>query len=84
MNLKAFIRQALPGTTVYLSCPTLRVDSGRANRTVRDLDSKIKRYGECVTNDNIDGTCLSKMGLHLNRKGTSQLAANYIKLIQGF
>ena len=84
VNLKAFIRQALPGTTVYLSCPTLRVDSGRANRTVRDLDSKIKRYGECVTNDNIDGTCLSKMGLHLNRKGTSQLAANYIELIQGF
>ena len=84
VNLKAFIHQALPGTTVYLSCPTLRVDSGRANRTVRDLDSKIKRYGDCVTNDNIDGTCLSKMGLHLNRKGTSQLAANYIKLMQSF
>ena len=84
MNLKTYINEVLPATIVYLSCPTLRVDSGSANRKIRELDSKIKRSGECVTNDNIDGTCLSKLGLHLNRKGTSQLAANFIKLIQSF
>ena len=82
--LKNCIRQVLPTTTVYLSCPILRVDKARANRVLSELDSKIKRLGDCVTNDNIDGTCLAKRGLHLNSKGSRQLVLNYIKLIQGF
>ena len=84
INLKTHINQVLPNTVVHLSCPTLRVDDGAANRILQELDSKLKRDGRCVTNDNIDGLCLSKKGLHLNRKGTAQLATNYIKLMQSF
>ena len=83
MNLKNYIGQVLPDSVVYVSCPTMRIDSASANRIIKDLDSKIKRCGECITNDNIDGTCLGRVGLHLNRKGTRQLATNYIKLMQG-
>ena len=61
----------------------MRTDSAMANHVLRELDSKIKRFNDCVTNDNIDGTCLAKKGLHLNRKGTKQLVLNYIKLMQG-
>ena len=84
MNLKNHINEVLPNTVVHLSCPILRVDNGAANRVLQELDSKLKRDPKCVANDNIDGLCLSKKGLHLNRKGTAQLAANYIKLMQGF
>ena len=83
-NLKDHINEVLPNTAVHLSCPILRVDDGAANHVLQELDSKLKRDSQCVTNDNIDGLCLSKKGLHLNRKGTAQLAANYIKLMQGF
>ena len=84
VNLKDYINQVLPNTKVYLSCPIQRSDIARANRVVRELDSKIKRVGDCVTNDNIDRTCISKLGLHLNSKGSKELVKNYIKLIQSF
>ena len=83
MRLKAHIEEVLPGTQVYLSCPIMRTDIAKANHVLRELDSKIKRFNDCVTNDNIDGTCLAKKGLHLNRKGTMQLVLNYLKLLQG-
>ena len=83
-NLKEYIKETLPNTEVYLSCPIVRSDIASASRVVRELDSKIKRCGGCLTNDSIDDTCLSKRGLHLNDKGTRKLAANFIKLIQGF
>ena len=84
INLRDYINQVLPNTKVYLSCPILRKDIAKANRVLSELDSKIKRVGDCVTNDNIDGTCISKLGLHLNSKGSKQLVLNYIKLIQSF
>ena len=83
-NLIAHIEHMLPEVKVFFSCPTLRIDNARANRVLQELDSKIKgsRF-DCVINDNLDGTCLGKRGLHLNQKGSGLLARNYIKLIQG-
>ena len=53
INLRDYINQVLPNTKVYLSCPILRKDIARANRVLSELDSKIKRVGDCVTNDKI-------------------------------
>ena len=84
INLKTYIEQTLPKTKVFLSCPTLRIDNAKANHILRELDSKLKgASSDCITNDNIDGICLGKRGLHLNQKGSGLLALNYIKLIQG-
>ena len=83
ISLKAYIQEVLPGTQVYLSCPIMRTDIAKANHVLRELDSKIKRSNDCARNDNIDGTCLVKKGLRLNRKGTRQLVLNYLKLMQG-
>ena len=82
-NLIAHIEHMLPEVKVFYSCPTLRIDNARANRVLRELDSKFKgsRF-YCVMNDNLDGTCLGKHGLHINQKGSGLLARNYIKLIQ--
>ena len=35
-----------------------------------------------IRNDNIDGSCLSKGGLHLNDKGSGRLAMNFLSLIR--
>ena len=82
INLRDWVMQVLPNTKVFISCPILRADNARANHVLQEVDSKLKRSTDCVTNDNIDGVCLAKKGLHLNRKGSWQLALNYIRLIQ--
>ena len=84
-NLKSHIEKEVPKVKVAISCPILRTDNQKANRTLQELDSKLKGSTfDIVSNDNIDGTCLGKYGLHLNRKGSKILAENYMRQIQRF
>ena len=82
-DLKTFITDILPDTKVFISCPVLRIDNMKANRTLRDLDAYLKSSSvDIIINDNIDGSCLGKRGLHLNPKGSGRLATNYISLMR--
>ena len=82
-DLKSFINSILPDTKVFISCPVLRLDNMKANRTLRCLDAYLKSSSkEIVVNDNIDGSCIGKKGLHLNPKGSGRLASNYISLMR--
>ena len=84
-NLKVYIENELPKARVLISCPIFRTDNEKANRTLQELDSKLKGSAyDIVSHDNIDGTCLSRRGLHLNRKGSKILGENYIAQIQRF
>ena len=65
------------------SCTSVRCTCLPLHLEIYIIISKFKgsRF-YCVMNDNLDGTCLGKRGLHLNQKGSGLLARNYIKLIQ--
>ncbi len=87
LRLKDHIESQLPNTKVILSCPTLRLDNGKANRTLRDLDKKLNNLAkvssyEIVPNGNVIGSMIGKKGLHLNQKGSDRLAKNFIARLQ--
>ena len=78
MNLKAYIEHILPAVKVFISCPIIRADNIRANHVLRQLDKDLKLYCDVVDNDEIDDSCLGQKGLHLNAKGSTRLATNFI------
>ena len=83
-------RKECPKTKVAISLPITRKDKdGKYTRKVRDLKRKIQKH--CmnenipfIDNDNISQDGLGMKGLHLNRKGNSQLARNFIDFINSF
>lgn len=82
-NLRSYIEDCLPETKVIISCPVLRTDNQKANRTLQEVDSKLKGSNfDLVVNDNITDTHLGKKGLHLNDKGSGSLAVNFINHIK--
>ena len=82
-TLKEFIHCMLPSVRIFISCPVIRLDDKKANKTLRDLDLHLKyNYNDIVVNDNVDASCLGKKGLHLNPKGSGRLAINYISLMR--
>lgn len=81
--LKEFIYSVLPSVRIFISCPVIRMDDMKANKTLRDLRSHlICNENDLVDNDNVDSSCLGKKGLHLNPKGSGRLAINYISLMR--
>ena len=81
-NLKDFIQNKVPNANIFMSCPTLRLDNAKANSTLRELKEILKSTHKVIVNDNIDGSCLGRKGLHLNPKGSGRLAMNYISLLR--
>ena len=82
-TLKGFILCILPSVRVFISCPVIRMDDKKANKTLREFDLHLKyNYNDIVVNDNVDTSCLGKKGLHLNPKGSGRLAINYISLMR--
>ena len=65
-----------------MSCPVIRLDNNKANKTLRELDEILKSLPNIITNDNVDTSCLGKRGLHLNPKGSGRLAMNYITFMK--
>ena len=81
--LKCRILQILPSVKIVISCPIVRFDNAKAGLTLRRLDDKLKSLNlDIVINDNIDGSCLGKRGLHLNPKGSGRLAINFLSVMR--
>ena len=84
-NLVEFIEYELPMVNLCISCPVMRIDNMKANKVLRDLCSLLKihfRSSNVIFHDKFNGTCLGHKGLHLNAKGSSLLAANYISYMR--
>ena len=52
----------------------------KANLTIRNVNKHLSALqSECIENDNISSQHLRRKGLHLNAKGKSRLALNFMK-----
>ena len=81
--LKFLINEKLPDCIVSISIPTKRLDNPKASLTITHLNRHLKELNlRLVDNDNITDVHIGKKGLHLNEKGTRQLAANLIAHMQ--
>ena len=54
---------------------------------INDVNNKLKNYCnsawlDFIDNSNIDGSCLNRGKLHLNRKGTAGLAKNFCRFVR--
>ena len=81
INLVEFIECVLPTVNLSISCPVMRLDNMKANKVLRDLTVLIKssfHNSNIIIHDKFNGTCIGHKGLHLNAKGSSLLATNYI------
>ena len=60
-------------------------DDKDVSQQIKDTNEKLKSYSESkgfmfIDHWNIDGSCLNKSRLHLNKKGSSYLAKNFINI----
>ena len=93
-NMKSAIeetRQESPGTEIVLSTVVIQKDKQALDKklNVKELNTKIKDLAkevnvQVIDNSNIDVSCLCRKQLHLNRKGDSVLANNYIKFTKSY
>ena len=83
LELKLFISSNLPTSKVIISSPVLRTDNGKAMLTLKNLNKLMKELKiNIIDNDNIKEQHLGRKGLHLNGKGTSRLAMNFIEMLK--
>ena len=85
LNLKIYIEKVLPSSNVYISSPTIRYDNKKANlvlKEVTDMLTSLPIFESTIVNDNINREGVGKKGLHLNAKGSTRLALNYISLMR--
>ena len=81
------LKEECPEATVAYSMPTMRIDKPGMEKKVRDLRQKMKIFCtkegiDRIDNENIDTDGLGSGRLHLNRKGNSLLARNFINYIE--
>ena len=83
------IRKESPETVIALSNVVTRKDKAAWDKkvSVTDMNKKIKEFAkmkkiELIDNSNLDTTCLSRRMLHLNEKGNSYLANNFINFMK--
>ena len=84
LAFKHFVESSLrEDSKVVISTVVQRSDNPKATMAVNLLNNHLKDLAiDLVDNDNIDGTCLGKKGLHLNSKGSGKLAVNFIKKVR--
>ena len=93
-NLKLAMEEAKkesPNTDFALSTITIRkdkqaldmkVDINKANNEIKNLATKLNL--KVIENTNIDMSCLGKKKLHLNQRGDSLLAGNFIRFFKTY
>ena len=85
LMLKRNILKQLPNCRVLVSKPTVRIDHGKANLTLRNVNKNLETLNlECIENGNISAQHLGRKGLHLNSKGKGRLALNFLNQIRKF
>ena len=91
-NLKQILSESKresPQTNVVLSSVTTRSDRVGIKKEVANLNKCIKTLAgengiQLIDNSNIDLSCLSSRKLHLNRKGDTMLAHNFLKFLDKY
>ena len=75
----------LPNCRFIVSKPTVRIDHGKANLTLRKVNKHLETLNlECIENGNISVQYLGRKGLHLNSKGKGRLFLNFLNQIWKF
>ena len=78
--LKSNTSKQLPSCWTVPSNPIIRHDNGKANLAIRNVNKHSSALqSECIENDNISSQHLRRKGSHLNAKGKSRLALNFMK-----
>ena len=70
LMLKSNILKQLPNCRAIVSKLTIRIDHGKANLTLHNVNIHLETLNlECTENGNISAQHLGRKGLHLNSKG---------------
>ena len=91
-NLEKIRKHALktsPKTKFVISSITTRKDKPEYDLKIAELNKRLKKYCEenlfdFINNDNVDVSCLGTRKLHLNAKGKSYIANNFISYLDKF
>ena len=85
------VKRDSPGTVIVLSTAVMRKDKQALDKkvSVSELNTRIKKIAKAqnisvIDNSSLDVSCLSRKKLHLNEKGNSYLANNFIKFLKDF
>ena len=85
LMLKSNILKQLPICRVIVSKPTVRIDHGKSNLTLRNVNKYLETQNlKCIENGNISAQHLGQKGLHLNSKGNGRLAISFLNHIRKF
>ena len=69
----------------YISTPTLRIDDGKAQITVKQLIKRVLQLNIVTINrNNINFRHLGGKGLYLNQSGSNLLSENFVNAIEKF
>ena len=77
------VRSKLPNCKLALSNLITTKDENETDKKVETFNIKLSKFGKSnkiglIDNKNLDDSCLSYKQLHLNRKGNSYLAKNFL------
>ena len=85
VNLKDYVMSRCPTANIVFSSLIDRYDDINAARVVREVNSKMKHLDvPLIDNSNITREHVGRKGLHLNSRGTSSLALNFISMLKKF
>ena len=81
------VKKLSPNTKIAFSSIVTRIDKKDKSKTVQDTNSRLKNYCsqkniDSIQNSNIMEERLSIKKLHLNKKGNSLLANNFLKCLR--
>ena len=83
--LKSNILKQLPNCRVIAFKPTVRIDHGKANLTLRNVNKHLETLNlECIEHGNISAQHLGRKRLHLKPKGKGRLALNFLNQVRKF
>ena len=83
------IKSKLPNCKYAISNVVMRKDKPDIEKKVIEFNSRLSKFCsknkiDIIENENLDGSCLSFKKLHLNKKGNSYLANNFLDFLHSF
>ena len=77
------VRSKLPNCKLVISNVITRKDKNQIDKKVQTFNSKLSKFYkknkiDIIDNKNLDDSCLNYKQLHLDRKGNSYLANNFL------
>ena len=83
------IKSKLPNCKYAIFNVVMRKDKQDIEKKVIEFNSRLSKFCsknkiDIIENENLDGSCLSFKKLHLNKKGNSYLANNFLDFLHSF